>query len=239
MVLHGKAAACPPRQFVHARALPLLGVQPVAVDHHRCLRVADGEAADLFRRVEVAFHDRRRHKQQIGEVVEPARRVVRRQQQRVVDLFWQCLDCQQIADRVLVFRCGSADARAEACPGFGAVERVAIDRCFQVSRRARRTPPWAGRGAPAGGIAPVRSLRMTFSQVSACADGFVRSAEASVSPPGLETVVVTRHAVFLDSRAAAVASGFSRTSAACAASAQATSSHGIRRLYYTLLCAFM
>ena len=41
----------------------------------------------------------------------------------------------------------------------------------------------AGRRAPAGGIRPLRSLRITFSQVSAFSAGLVTSILFNASPP--------------------------------------------------------
>src|ERR1700674_651541 len=41
----------------------------------------------------------------------------------------------------------------------------------------------SGRGIPCGGMAPTRSLRITFSQVSAAAGGLVTSAAWRVKPP--------------------------------------------------------
>src|SRR5258707_833270 len=41
---------------------------------------------------------------------------------------------------------------------------------------------WSGRGRPAGGIAPVRSLRITFSHTSALAGTFAKSILSSIRP---------------------------------------------------------
>ena len=53
----------------------------------------------------------------------------------------------------------------------------------------------SGRGRPAGGIALVRSLRTTFSQVSAPAATSVDAQRVERQPAGLQPLVVARHAV--------------------------------------------
>ena len=53
----------------------------------------------------------------------------------------------------------------------------------------------SGRGRPAGGIAPVRSLRTTFSQASACSLTCAGSSTSSARPAGLHTLVVAADAV--------------------------------------------
>ena len=85
--------------------------QTVDIDHERDLRIADGQPADLPRRFQVSLHDGRRHEQEIRKIVEAAARVVGRQQQRKVHLFWKCFEGEQIADGVLVF--GAAQAMQE------------------------------------------------------------------------------------------------------------------------------
>ena len=99
-------AARTPWQIVDARALPQLGAEAIAVHEHGRCDVADREPADFLRRVEIALHDRRRHEEKVGEVVEAARRVIGRQQKGIVDLIRQRVDGEQIANRVLVLACG-------------------------------------------------------------------------------------------------------------------------------------
>src|ERR1043166_7652376 len=62
---------------------------------------------------------------------------------------------------------------------------AAASRSIEVSKyvASALTVAASGRWAFGGGMAPVRSLRMTFSQTSACADGAVRSTPASDRPP--------------------------------------------------------
>ena len=80
----------------------------VNVHHHRNLRIAHGQAADLGRGIEIALHGGRRDVQQVGDVVEAAGGVVGRQQQRKIHLLGQIVQSQKIADRVAIFGAGQA-----------------------------------------------------------------------------------------------------------------------------------
>src|SRR5580765_5560467 len=80
----------------------------------------------------------------------------------------------------------------------------------------------SGRGAPGGGIALVRSLRMTFSHVSAFAEGCSTSSPASVRPAVFRRSLwqVTQYLVTVAEGVAGcvfVVSGFNRTDCASAA----------------------
>src|SRR5215471_1053440 len=68
------------RQAIDAGVLRLLVRYPIPVHHHRCIRVADGEPADLLSGFEIALHCRRRYKQQVRDIVETAARIVFREQ---------------------------------------------------------------------------------------------------------------------------------------------------------------
>ena len=120
-------------------------------------RIADRQAADLRRRRHVGLHQRRRHAQHVGDVVEAVARIVAGEQRRGVDR-----QIEQIANGVGVFGAvepmerGRARVRAAAAARSSASSTAAANRS-SVAR--------SGRGAPAGGIMPVRSLRTTFSQV--------------------------------------------------------------------------
>ena len=83
---HRDAAARAERQFVDAFVLRMLGIELVDVHHDRHRRIADGEAADLSRRVEIALHVARRDEQEVSDVVEAAADIVRRQQVIDADL---------------------------------------------------------------------------------------------------------------------------------------------------------
>ena len=56
----------------------------------------------------------------------------------------------------------------------------------------------SGRGAPAGGIIPARSLRTTFSQVSGLADTCAGSICSRDSAAGFQPVVMAALAIFLN-----------------------------------------
>ncbi len=75
-----QAAARTERQAFDLFVLRLLQRQPVDVDHDRHVGIADGEPAQLARRFEIALHDRGRHEQEVGDIVETAARIVGRQQ---------------------------------------------------------------------------------------------------------------------------------------------------------------
>src|SRR6185436_8299118 len=70
----------------------------------------------------------------------------------------------------------------DSLPGCG---RAIASRSISRSRKAATESDVvrSGRGEPAGGMAPVLSLRTTFSQVSAFAAGCATSTDASVRPP--------------------------------------------------------
>ena len=131
---------------------------------HRHRRIADGEAADLSRRVEIALHVARRDEQQVGDVVEAAADVVRRQQVIDADLTRQRLEGEQIADGVSIF--GAAETMRQRqlaemrTRGFGAVQlgfeerRDAVVagsvRTRRAGRRHRLRPQLANDLLPAG-----------------------------------------------------------------------------------------
>ena len=71
---------------------------------------------------------------------------------------------------------GAAPARP-AC-----ARRRRVERASRATRPARRRPPRPAAAAPAGGIAPVRSLRTTFSQISAWAGALSMSRLARSRP---------------------------------------------------------
>ena len=108
---HRQPAARAERQIVHALVLRVLGIERVDVHEHRQRGVADREAADLLRRIEIALHRARRHEQQVGDGVEAAADVVGGQQ--VVDAHFlrQVAEREQIADRVAIL--GAAEPMRE------------------------------------------------------------------------------------------------------------------------------
>ena len=91
----------------------------------------------------------------------------------------------------------SAEQIAHGVPILGAVQPMnrfgpagirprgggAIDLGLEPGGEGRSSVAASGRGMPAGGMAPVRSLRTTFSQVSAPAGAIGRAQPSSTSPP--------------------------------------------------------
>ena len=157
-------------------------------------RIADREAGDLARCRQVLLEQRRRDLQDVGDVVEPVRLIVGRQEAR-----WR--RCRARADRGRRWRIRSGSGGA-AATGPGWVSRAPRDRSwFRGTRRATRWSAWSGRGAPSGGIIPPRSLRTTFSQVSAPSGTRSRSHLVERQTGGLDPLVVAGDAVTSDQRA--------------------------------------
>ena len=191
-------AARAPWQLVDARVLPLLGAEAIAVHHHRRGGIADGEPADLLRGVEIPLHDRRRHEEEVGDVVEAARRVVGRQEQRVVDLLRERVDREQIADGVLIFRAAETMDERELA-GMRRGERVAIDGRLEICRervvgravRPRRVRRRHGaRSKLPNDLLPGLGVRRRMFDVDA----------GQREPAGLQPVVVAGDAVLIDGR---------------------------------------
>ena len=158
------AAARAERQAVEAVVLRQRRPSIVTgIDVGGIVAIADRQAADLLRRRQIALEQRRRDLQHVGDVVEAVARIVGRQQRRDVDV--GDVERQQVAHGVLVFGAVQPVERPVP-PGFGCSRARAIERASRARSRQRRTSRASGRGAPAGGIDPVRSFLTTFSQVS-------------------------------------------------------------------------
>ena len=96
VVPDGDAPARPERQVLaHAAVLEPHRGQDVGLGGRLDAGVADGEPADPARREDVAVEQGRRHREDVGHVVEAEVRVVGRQQRRGVDL-----EGQQVPHRV-------------------------------------------------------------------------------------------------------------------------------------------
>ena len=108
---NAKPAARAERQAVDALVLRQLLGELMDVDHDRRTQVADGEPRDLLRRRDIALHDDGRDEQQIGDVVEAARRVIGRQQQLEIELGRQVVEREQVADRMAVLGAREAPER--------------------------------------------------------------------------------------------------------------------------------
>ena len=100
-------------------------------------QVADGEPRDLLGRRDVALHDDGRDEQQIGDVVEAARRVVGGQQQLEIELARQVVEREQVADRVAVLGARQPPERRHARRGCGCAAAAVVERAFEISRCAQ------------------------------------------------------------------------------------------------------
>src|SRR4030095_46587 len=143
---HRDAAASTKWQVIHALVLRMLRIEAMNVHHHRHRRIANRQAADLPRGVEIALDAAWRNEQQVGDVVEAAADVVRRQQVIDADLTRQRFEGEQIADGVSIF--GPAEAMCQRqlakmwTRGFGAVQLGFKERGHAVVAdgvRTRRT----------------------------------------------------------------------------------------------------
>ena len=155
-------------------------------------RVADGEPADLRRGGHVGLHQRRRHAERAGDVVEPLARVVAGQERGRS----RSADRADRAPRSRTPR-GSGDAaRARRDSGGDAAARRALS--SHVTNDAMRAS--SGRGSPGGGI----SARAT------CGSRLPRFRRVRESARGVERVerqvarelgrVVAADAVFVEQR---------------------------------------
>ena len=125
-----RAAARAERQPLEAIVLPQIGRHEERLGRRRARRRADGDGADLLRGGEIALHQRRRHPQHAGDVVEPVAHIVGRQHRADVDV-----ERQQIANRVAVLRA------IESMKRFGTARiriRVgrSIERGFEIRNQA-------------------------------------------------------------------------------------------------------
>ena len=95
-----QAAARAEGQCLIAAFLGLPHWRNVGVHQRTHRGIAHGYAADLERRLQIALHRCRRHKQRVRQIVEAAARIVGRQQRGVVELLGQIREREQIADHV-------------------------------------------------------------------------------------------------------------------------------------------
>ena len=129
VVLYGQPAAGGERQLVaDAPVLAQVLVHLVDIGGRLQGGIAHREAADLARRGEIALGQHRRHRQDVGDVVEAEAGIIGREQRRRVDL-----QVEQVADRVGVLRAvqsmdGVAPARI----------RIASRRRVDPAREPRR-----------------------------------------------------------------------------------------------------
>ena len=167
------AAARAKRKPGDMRLLRPIGRQPNGVGLHRRLRAADREAADFLRSRDVAIQKRWRQIPD-GDVVEAVAAFVGRQQRIGVDV-----ERQQISDGVLIL------GAIETTQGFGAAgvrlrRRRRIERRFQPCQQRAAGRPGDSCGMLGGGMVPVCTLRITFSQTSGLAPGLAMSTLSSI-----------------------------------------------------------
>ena len=130
-----RAAARAERQSRQVDVLRQVVGDAEVVDARRPRGRADGQAAHLLRRGQVALHQRRRQLEHAGNVVEPVAHIVAGQERRDVEI-----EAQQIAHRVAVL-----DA-VQAMERFGAARvrapRPTRDRArLPATTRSRRARP--------------------------------------------------------------------------------------------------
>ena len=131
-----QAAARAERQPLDVLVVRPLAGRRVGDLRRRRRAIAHGLAADLHRRRDVALHERRRHGERFGDVVEAFVRVVGRQQRLDVDV-----DRQQIADGVGVLGAVQAMERRRVevrARRVGAIEPRLERGGERVERGARR-----------------------------------------------------------------------------------------------------
>ena len=173
--------------FAHAAGLHCQGRSRVGGGCRVQRGVADGESTDFPGRRQVSFQEQRREREGVGDVVEPVRQVVGRQQRWTVDL-----QRQQVPDRVGVLGAGQAVGRRTARVGIAL--RRPVERGLQprAERRAvicRRKRHSLRRHHPgpelANHLLPDRGVATDPSQVQT----------VELDSGGLELPVVTADAV--------------------------------------------
>ena len=98
-VIDARAANRPKGHAVEMLILRDVAAHVIRLTEHAHLGIAERQLADLFGRRKIAFLQRRRHVQSIGDVVEAVGGIVRGQKGRDIDVHRQ-----KIADGVAVFR---------------------------------------------------------------------------------------------------------------------------------------
>ena len=132
--------------------------------------------ADVPGSRQIPLHQRRRHAQHVRDIVEAAAFVVGRQHRRRVDIHGRAGRGSRWR-----IRCDSGDAWSRARDWAWPHRRGRAR--FRRYDASPSSVALSGRGMPCGGIAPTRSLRITFSQVSAPFGTSTRLAPCSERPP--------------------------------------------------------
>ena len=193
-VVHDRdAAACAHRRAFDVPHLRHVATELVGDRGGRRVAVAHREAADLAGRAQVPFHERRRHRLNVGHVVEAVTDRVGRQERVHVGI-----DGEQVVHRARVLRAIQSLERSAA--GIRMKRRCLIDFCLERrgkrrQRRDRRTILHRRRRHHAGAQLPDHLL----GDVGRLRD-FRRIEVLERQPAGLRLVVVTRGAVACDER---------------------------------------
>ena len=194
VVAQRDAAARSERQIVaDAHALIAIGRHEEGFRHRNASRPCERHLTDFRRRSQISLGQHRRERQGIGVVVESVAGDVVRQHRRGVDL-----EPEQIANRVAVF--GAVEPRQRETARVRSRERRLVELGLEIRHEAPVAAALSGRGRPAGGIAPVRTLRITCSHASASFGGARQIQRGEREPARFHFVVVAAHAVLLDSR---------------------------------------
>ena len=182
------------RQTLDVAILGLVLPDAEQLADRRRLRIAERERADPLGGVRVAFEQYRRHAQHVGVVVEPAARIIRRQQRRDVDV-----EREQVAHGIRIL--GAIQTMCERTSRIWIGARGGIERGLErgderVTRRGvrPRQSGWRHHARPdlADHLLPYVRVRGDVGQILRI--------EREVA--GLQPLVVTGDAVLVDGRAA-------------------------------------
>jgi hypothetical protein len=100
---HGAAARADGRS-IRLKFLIELIRQAVHIDERWSGSIADRNPAQLLCGRQILLQLCRRHEQQIGDVVETAAGIVGGQEEIEIDILRQLIECEEIANRILVLR---------------------------------------------------------------------------------------------------------------------------------------
>ena len=194
VVMDERAALRSKRQVVaHMIVLHEEAGVSVSIDRRVEREIAHGEAAHFARRRKVILKQHGRHGENAGHVVETFLiRVIGGEQGLPVDI-------EPSRSRTAAVY----SARFKRCtatrPGLG-LARAAASSAVSNSVVTFAYVALSGRGRPAGGISPVRSLRATFSHKSACSTDVVDVSGVELQTGGFQFRVMAGDAVFFDDR---------------------------------------
>ena len=158
VVLHQHAAARAERQPFDVLVLRKIGPNAIGGRRRRDVHVAHGLPADVPGSRQIALHQRRRHAQDVGDVVEAAALVVGGQQSGRIHV-----QSQQVVDRIGIL--GAIQPMHGGVSGIRFGGGRAIERSLQ--KRCQRVGRWS--------VRPRHSLRRHGARCAACESPFPRS----------------------------------------------------------------